>query len=69
MSASGFVHLEDCAIVRETDWAFQIELADELFWIPKSQVANPDDYAAGMKGCTISITEFIAREKGINVGD
>lgn len=65
MSASGYVHLEDCEIVRETEKAFLVRYDGEEYWIPKSQIADPDNYEEGCFGCTMSVTEFIAREKGI----
>jgi hypothetical protein len=67
MGASNYVDLDVDEILRETDAAFLLRLADshEELWLPKSQVADPDDYAVGDEGLTISITEFIAREKGL----
>lgn len=67
MSQSGYVHLEECDITAETDKAFLIAYDGEELWIPKSQIANPSDYREGMSGATISITAWIAREKGIEV--
>jgi hypothetical protein len=66
MGASGFVHLENVTIVRETDKAFLCLLDDgEETWIPKSQVADSDNYSAGDERITLSITDFIAKEKGL----
>jgi hypothetical protein len=65
MSGSRYVHLEVEKIVRETDAAFLLLIDGEEYWIPKSQVADPDEYQAGDEGCTISVTEWIAREKGL----
>lgn len=65
MSASGYVHLEDVTILRQTEKAFYIEHDDERHWIPLSQVANPDDYSEGDEGVTLSITEWIAGQKGL----
>ena len=64
-SASNYVHLEDVEIVRETDAAFLILVDDEDHWIPKSQIADPERYSEGDRHCTISITEWIAEQKGI----
>lgn len=52
-------------IVRESEKAFLIEIDNEEIWIPFSQIADCDQYEAGDENITISITEFIAREKGI----
>lgn len=65
MSASNYVHLEDVTIVKATDKAFLIEYDDERHWIPLSQVANPDDYEQGDEDVSISVTEWIADQKGI----
>lgn len=65
MGQSQFVHLEECRIVRETDAAFLIEHDGEEHWIPKSQIADPDTYEAGDEDVTVSVTEWIAKQKGI----
>ena len=65
MSASRYVHLEDVSIKRETDTAFLVVIADEEYWIPKSQVADADDYGEGDDGLTLSVTEWICEQKGI----
>ncbi len=69
MGRSNYVHLEDCEIKRETDLAFLVVYQDEDYWIPKSQVKNPDDYAQGDDGVTLSVTEWIAEQKGIEADD
>ena len=64
---SNYVHLEVEKIVKETDSAFLLRLEDgEELWIPKSQIADPDDYTEGDEDATISITEWIARERGLS---
>jgi len=67
MSASRYVHLDVQKILKETEAAFLVRLEcwDEL-WLPKSQVANPEDYQEGDEDCCISITLWLAREKGID---
>ncbi len=65
MSASGWVHI-DVAFKRETDKAFLVVVDDdEEVWLPKSQISHPDDYSEGDTDCTISITEWLAEEKGL----
>jgi len=63
---SRYIHVEVDRIIRETDKAFLVEIDGEEHWLPKSQVADADDYDAGDEGCTMSITEFIANEKGLS---
>lgn len=65
MSASSYVHLDDVEIKRETDSAFLIVWEGDEYWIPKSQMADPDRYSEGDRDCNVSITEWIAGKKGI----
>jgi hypothetical protein len=66
MGASRYIHLDVERIVRETDKAFLLLLEDgEEVWIPKNQVADADDYAEGDENCSISVTEWIANQKGL----
>lgn len=67
MSASGYVHLEDCKVVRTTDAALLVDFGEDRYWLPKSQVADPETFKAGDGPVTISITEWIANQKGIEV--
>lgn len=66
MSASNWVHLDVERIERETDAAFLLLLeGGELVWVPKSQVSEPGDYSAGDENLTVSVTEWIAQQKGL----
>ncbi len=65
MSASNYVHLEVDEIMAETEKAFRVRIGDEEYWLPFSQIADSDDYQAGDKNCTMSVTEWIAKEKGL----
>lgn len=66
MGASGWVHIEVEKIVRETPKAFLCRIKDVWdVWIPKSQISEPENYEEGDEDCTISITEFIAKEKDL----
>lgn len=64
MGASGYVHLDVDEIKRETDKAFLVVIDGEEVWLPKSQVSNSDDYSEGDVDCCMSITEWLANEKG-----
>jgi hypothetical protein len=46
----------------------RLENGDE-HWIPFSQISDYEDYSEGDVNCTISITRWIAGEKGIDCGD
>ena len=65
MSTSRWIHLDDVNILKETDSAFLIEIEEGEFWIPRSQIADADDYREGDEGASMSITEWIAGQKGI----
>lgn len=67
MGQSHYVHLEDCRIVRESAAALLIEYDGEEHWIPRSQIADHEIYDEGDEGVTVSITEWIADQKGITV--
>ena len=65
MGASNFVHIDFDSIRRETEKAFLFIIDGEEVWLPKSQIADADDYNAGDEDGTVSITEYIATEKGL----
>ena len=64
MSASRWVHLDVDEIKKETNAAFLIRIEGEEYWLPKSQIADADDYEEGDCDVTLSVTEWIATEKG-----
>lgn len=65
MGFSNWVHLDVDRIVAETDAAFLLLVDDEEIWFPKSQIDSPESYEVGDEDCTVSVTEWIARQKGI----
>lgn len=65
MSQSGFVHVAVERIVQETDKAFLCLIDGAQVWLPKSQIADADDYDAGDEDVTLSVTEWIAAQKGL----
>lgn len=65
MGISRWLYVDIVEIIKETENAFLIDFGDEMEWIPKSQIADAEDYAEGDKDIEIGITPFIAREKGI----
>lgn len=65
MSASGYLHLEDCNIKAVTERAILVEYDGEEIWFPVSQVADPDVFEKGDEGVTVSVSEWIANQKGI----
>lgn len=68
MGASNWVWLEECKIVRRTDKAILIKYDGAEYWIPDSQMDDPEAYRSfkdGEDGITIGISEWIANEKGI----
>ena len=66
MGESRWIHIDFDDITKETDNAFLVVLEDgEQVWLPKSQISDADDYEVGDSG-TMSITEWIAEQKGIS---
>lgn len=67
MTYSGWVHIEVKRIKRVTDKALlvviEVDSEDEEVWIPKSQVADADDYEVGDANLCLSVTEWIYRQK------
>lgn len=67
MPQYGWVHLDVDEILRITEKAMLLLLDDgEEVWIPLSQISRPLDYSQGDTNCTISITEWIAKQKGLD---
>lgn len=63
---SDWVHIEVAVIRKETDKAFNVQFENgQIVWIPKSQVSDADDYEAGDRNATMSITSWIAEQKEI----
>lgn len=61
-----YVHLDVAEILKETDKAFLLLLDDgEEIWCPFSQIADIDQYAVGDKNCTVSISKWLADQKGL----
>jgi hypothetical protein len=67
MSASNWVHLEGCNVLRVTDKAMLVEYDDGELWLPLSQIdpESRDQYEEGDEDVTVSITLWLAKEKGI----
>ena len=54
----------DAYCVRETDMAILVDIAGEEIWIPRSVIADPDDWFDGANG-ELEIKEWWAFEKGL----
>lgn len=67
MSASGYVHLDPCSVLNVTDSAILVMYEGTKYWFPLTHVADPETYEAGDEEITISVTEWIARQKGTEV--
>ena len=65
MSASNWVHVHVDKIIKETSAAFLCEIDGEEVWLPISQIADSGDYSEGDEDLSLSITEYIAKEKGL----
>lgn len=60
------VHLDVERIKKETEKAFLVTIDGEDYWLPKSQISDADDYCDGDQDVTLSITEWLAEEKGLS---
>ncbi len=73
MPQSGYIHIDVEEILRASEKALLCRLTDtndnQEVWLPFSQIADPDEYYAGIKGCTISVKEWLANEKGLKGGE
>lgn len=66
MGSGNYVHVQIKKILKETDKSFLVRFHDgEEVWLPKSQIADWEDYNEGDHDVSMSITEWIANEKGI----
>jgi hypothetical protein len=66
MSSSNYVTVLIEKIKKETDKAFLCEIEDgEDVWLPFTHVADYENYEEGDEDLEISITEWMAREKGL----
>lgn len=65
VSHSHWVHLEDCSVKRVTEKALLIEYDGEEVWLPLSQVSEGEKYEEGDEEVTVSITEWIAKQKNL----
>lgn len=52
-------------IVAVTEKALLCRIDGEDVWLPKSQVADAEDYDKGDLNVELAVTEFIARQKGL----
>ena len=64
MGMSQWVHLDDVSVMNITERAVLILYDGCQHWIPKSQIDEPERLSTG-DGYTLSITEWIANQKGI----
>lgn len=69
MGQSDWVHLDVEEVLRESDKALLVRLEDgREEWLPFSQISEPDDYKVGDRNVTISITSWLANQKGLDDG-
>ncbi len=66
MSASRWIHLDVSEIVKTTEGALLCRIGDDEMWIPRSQIADGDDYSAGDAGLTLSVTRWFAGKEGLS---
>lgn len=65
MAAGNYHHLDVQEVLRETEKAFLLLIDGEEHWVPRSCVANADNYSQGDENCTMSVADYICRQKGL----
>jgi hypothetical protein len=65
MGHSSYVHLDVDKILHITDAAFLLDLDGDKVWVPRSCIADPDDYEVGDTDLTLSIADWFAEKKGL----
>lgn len=66
-----WVHLNVDEILVETEKAFKVQLEStsdgpgKRIWLPKSVIADPNDYNEGDRDCTISVEDWFADKEGL----
>lgn len=64
---SDYVHLDVEKVLKRTDKALLVRLEDgNEQWLPLSQVSDEDDYDEGDEDCTISVTLWLAEQRGLS---
>jgi hypothetical protein len=66
MGASNWVHVVAERITGETEKCFFVVIEGTQYNIPKSQMADPNNYSVGDEDATISITQWLAGQEGIS---
>ena len=65
MSSSNWIHLDVEKIVKITDSAMLVLIDSEEFWLPLSQVDDSESFQEDDENITVSVTEWIAKQKGL----
>jgi hypothetical protein len=64
---SGWTHLDVLEIVRETENAFELRFHDDTsVWVPKSMVADAEDYSGGDCNVSLSVLDEFAEKRGLD---
>lgn len=74
---SRYATLEDCTLLRATEKAVCVEYKGERHWLPFSQLASDEEEKCRKllaaetpcRGVTLSVTEWICEEKGIEADE
>jgi hypothetical protein len=65
MGASNYIHLEVERIKKVTANAMLCVIDGDDVWLPLSQVSDEEDYDEGDTNVTVSITEWLADQRGL----
>lgn len=65
VSHSHWVHLDVELVKKVTEKAMLVVVGGEEYWLPLSQVSEGEKYEEGDADLTVSVTEWIAKQKGL----
>lgn len=68
-SASQWVHLDVAEVTAVTENAIQVEIDGDSHWLPKSQIDEAEKFHVGDRDITVSVKEWLARERGLEGSD
>lgn len=60
-----YVELEDCYIGHVTELAVQVHHDGEVFWVPKSVIADHEEIERYDEHITVYVKEWFARKEGL----
>lgn len=60
-----YVYITADEVIDVTEKAIHVQRGDDFYWLPKSQIEEPDKFEVGDRNITVGMTEWIAQQKEI----